>query len=49
MKFNPRVTVYECKDNGYVIHDADHHQIYVYEHVEKVFSNKTAMEVMKEL
>jgi len=48
-EFKRRVQVYECQNNGYVIHDIDHHKIYVYENVEKIYSNKTAMEVMREL
>ena len=48
-KYKRRVTVYECINNGYVIHDADHHKIHVYENVEKVIANKTAIEVMREL
>lgn len=45
-----RVTVYNCKD-GYLIHDQDRHEIYIYRDagIEKVESNKTIKEVLAEL
>jgi len=45
-----RIAFYECID-GYVIHDADHHLIIIYNdnEIEKVFSNKTIKEVVESI